>query len=81
MSDLFGGTTEIPGRMSPGEFSIKSEQIALGYGELFNHAFQSAADRKLKEEQGAWPKPRNNGFDPRSSGDWLGETLHPDIMQ
>ena len=63
---LFEGTS-VSGRISPGEFMLKSEQEGAQYGHLFNQAYQSAADRKLKADQGAWPKPRN-GQVPNGNG-------------
>lgn len=67
MSALFGNTVEIPGRMSPGEFSLKSGALGAQYGALFNQAFQSAANRQRQAQQGAPPMPRSDGYDPRAS--------------
>lgn len=65
MSALFGNTTEIPGRISPGEFSLRSGQLGAMYGGIFNQAMQSSANRAMQTKQGEWPT-REDGYDPRS---------------
>jgi hypothetical protein len=67
MSDLFGNTVEIPGRISPGEFMLKSEQIGLGYGQLFNSAFQSSMTQARQSASSAPPPPREDGEDPNNT--------------
>jgi len=73
MSSLFDGT-QVSGRISPGEFMLESGKLGVAYGQLFNQAYQSSAERKMKADQGAWPAPRDGRL---PTGNAAGEAMFP----
>jgi len=69
--------SHIPGRISPGEFSLKSGELGVQYGHLFNQAYQESANRKMKSDMGK-PSDLGHGYVPgMAPGNTEGELMFP----